>query len=98
VGTFTPDAVKRLADHFDQNREVFLSDHYKEEQLRAAGLTVRRSTFGVRTFLKPVIHEESIKVAGATKATDCILRIGGCRDLNRTTWPVCSTPAPAATR
>jgi hypothetical protein len=30
-----PDAVKRLVDHFDQNRKVFLSGDYKEEQLRA---------------------------------------------------------------
>ena len=30
-----PDAVKRLVDRFDQDRKVFLSDDYKEEQLRA---------------------------------------------------------------
>ena len=30
-----PDAVKRLVDHFDQDRKVFLSGDYKEEQLRA---------------------------------------------------------------
>jgi hypothetical protein len=30
-----PDAVKRLVDHFDRNRKVFLSGDYKEEQLRA---------------------------------------------------------------
>ena len=29
------DAVKRLVDHFDQDRKVFLSSDYKEEQLRA---------------------------------------------------------------
>ena len=28
-------AVKRLVDHFDQDRKVFLSGDYKEEQLRA---------------------------------------------------------------
>jgi hypothetical protein len=33
-GTPAPDAVKRLVDHFDQNRKVFLSPDYKEEQLR----------------------------------------------------------------
>jgi predicted type IV restriction endonuclease len=27
--------MKRLVDHFDQNRKVFLSSDYKEEQLRA---------------------------------------------------------------
>jgi hypothetical protein len=30
-----PDAVKRLVDRFDQDREVFQSGEYKEEQLRA---------------------------------------------------------------
>jgi len=29
-----PDAVKRLVDRFDQDRKVFLSADYKEEQLR----------------------------------------------------------------
>jgi hypothetical protein len=66
-----PDAVKRLVDHFDQNRDAYLSGNCKEGQLRVPYLTVRRSAFGVRTFLGPVIHEESIKVAGATKAPDC---------------------------
>jgi hypothetical protein len=34
MGTPAPDAVKRLADRFDQDRRVFLSGGYKEEQLR----------------------------------------------------------------
>ncbi|GEM_PF-2771732 len=36
MATPAPDAVKRLVDHFDQNRKVFLSDDYKEEQLSRA--------------------------------------------------------------
>ena len=35
MGMPAPDAVKRLADRFDQDRKVFLSGDYKEEQLRA---------------------------------------------------------------
>jgi hypothetical protein len=35
VGTTAPDSIKRLVDHFDQDRKVFLSPDYKEEQLRA---------------------------------------------------------------
>ncbi len=35
MSTPAPDAVKRLADRFDQDRKVFLSPDYKEEQLRA---------------------------------------------------------------
>ena len=34
MGT-APDAVKRLVDRFDQNRKVFVSPDYKEEQRRA---------------------------------------------------------------
>jgi hypothetical protein len=36
MGTPAPDAVKRLVDHFDLDREVCLSGDYKEEQLRQA--------------------------------------------------------------
>jgi len=35
MGTPAPDAVERLVDRFDQDRKVFLSGDYKEEQLRA---------------------------------------------------------------
>ena len=49
MATPAPDAVKRLVDRFDQDRKVFLSGDYKEEQLRAE--------FGQRTcrlrFLNP---------------------------------------------
>ena len=34
MATPAPDAVKRLVDHFDQDRKVFQSGDYKEEQLR----------------------------------------------------------------
>jgi hypothetical protein len=34
MGMPAPDDVKRLVDHFDQNRKVFFSGDYKEEQLR----------------------------------------------------------------
>jgi hypothetical protein len=73
VGT-PPDALLRLVDRFSQDYKVFLLGDYKEEQLRAAlptdlCLPIRHSDFGIRAFLgMPVIHEESIKVAGATKA------------------------------
>jgi hypothetical protein len=35
MGASAPDSVRRLVDHFDQNRKAFLSPDYKEEQLRA---------------------------------------------------------------
>ena len=56
MGTTAPDAVKRLVDRFDQDRKVFLSGDYKEEQLRAAflngpSLSIHHSDFVVRTSL-----------------------------------------------
>jgi hypothetical protein len=89
-----------LVERFDQNRKVFLSADYKEEQLRVSSgpsPSIRHSDFVIRTspheslgwdvankaglteVFKPVIHEESIKVAGATKAPDYTFRIGGRR-------------------
>jgi len=58
MGTPAPDALLRLIDRFDQDRKVFVSPDYKEEQLRAEFvndhcLTVRRSDFVVLTYLNP---------------------------------------------
>jgi hypothetical protein len=58
MATPAPDAVKRLVDRFDQDRKVFLSGDYKEEQLRAEFLngpclTNRHSDFGIRTLPSP---------------------------------------------
>jgi hypothetical protein len=58
MGSSAPDSVKRLVDHFDLSRKVFLSGDYKEEQLRAEFLngpcpTIRHSDFVIRTFPGP---------------------------------------------
>ncbi len=85
----SPDSVKRLVDRFDQDRKVFLSGDYKEEQLRleflnpfftALGWDIDNKQ-GLSETFKQVIHEESIKVAGASKAPDYTFRIGGRRQL-----------------
>jgi len=76
MATSAPDAVKRLVDRFDQDRKVFLSGDYKEEQLRLEFLNPFFTALGwdmdnkqgLSETFKQVIHEESIKVAGATKA------------------------------
>jgi hypothetical protein len=34
MGTVAPDSMKRLVDHFDQNRDAYLSGNYNETQLR----------------------------------------------------------------
>ena len=73
MATPAPDAVKRLVDCFDQNRKVFLSPDYKEEQLRAEFLTPLFESLGWDVYnksglsetFKQVIHEESIKAADA---------------------------------
>jgi hypothetical protein len=44
MGTPAPDAVKHLVDRFDQDRKVFLSGDYKEEQLRLEFLNLFSQT------------------------------------------------------
>jgi len=66
MGTTVPDAVKRLVDRFDQDRKVFQSPDYKEEQLRAEFLNPFFESLGwdvankagLTEVFKPVIHEE----------------------------------------
>jgi len=86
VGT-PPDAVKRLVDHFDQNRDAYLSNSYNEAQLRheflgpffeALGWDVYNHQGSAMPY-RDVIFEDSLKVGGATKAPDYCFRIGGMR-------------------
>jgi hypothetical protein len=79
MGASPPALVADLVERFERDRKAFLSPDCKEEQLRAPCLAVRYSALVVRTCAVPVIHEESIKVAGASKAPDCTFRIGGRR-------------------
>jgi hypothetical protein len=77
--------VADLVERFERDRKVFMSPDYKEEQLRAEFLNPFFESLGwdvankagLTEVFKPVIHEESIKVAGATKAPDYTFRIGG---------------------
>ena len=70
--------VADLVERFERDRKVFLSAEYKEESLRkefldplfeSLGWDVTNKA-GLTEVFKPVIHEESIKIAGATKAPD----------------------------
>jgi len=78
VGAYPPALVADLIDRFSRDRKVFLSADYKEEQLRAEFLNPFFESLGwdvsnkagLTEVFKPVIHEESIKIAGATKAPD----------------------------
>ena len=51
MGTPAPDAVKRLVDRFDQDRKVFQSGDYKEEQLRAEFLNPRGIDFALDSLI-----------------------------------------------
>jgi len=85
MGASPPTTVTDLVGQFERDRRVFLSPDYKEEQLRAEFLNPFFESLGwdvsnkagLTEVFKPVIHEESIKIAGATKAPDYTFRIGG---------------------
>ena len=87
MGASPPALVADLVQRFSRDRKVFLSPDYKEEQLRAEFLNPFFESLGwdvsnkagLTEVFKPVIHEESIKIAGATKAPDYTFRIGGRR-------------------
>ena len=87
MSTPVPDAVKRLVDHFDRNRDAYHSVSYNEAQLRrefidplfeALGWDVENRQGSAMPY-RDVIFEDSLKVGGATKAPDYCFRIGGMR-------------------
>ena len=82
-----PEIVSGLVARFDRNREAYRSIHYNETQLRrefldpffeALGWDVTNKGGHAEAY-KDVIHEDAIKVGGATKAPDYCFRIGGTR-------------------
>jgi predicted type IV restriction endonuclease len=82
-----PDAVLELVDRFDRNIDAYRSGAYNETQVRrefidplfiALGWDVNNER-GYAEAYKDVIHEDSIKIGGATKAPDYCFRTGGAR-------------------
>ena len=82
-----PEAVQDLVDRFERNVDAYRSGHYNETQVRlefidplfeALGWDVYNKKGGAEAY-KDVIHEDAIKVGGATKAPDYCFRIGGTR-------------------
>jgi hypothetical protein len=65
MGTPAPDSVKRLIDRFDQNRKVFLSGDYKEEQLRAEFLNLFFTALGWDTDNRQGLSDLSARNAQA---------------------------------
>ena len=82
-----PQEILGLVGRFENNREAYRSGTYNETQLRrefvdpffkVLGWDVNNEK-GYAEAYKDVIHEDSIKVGGVTKAPDYCFRIGGTR-------------------
>ncbi len=82
-----PQEIFGLVGRFENNREAYRSGAYNETQLRREfvdpffkilGWDVNNEK-GYAEAYKDVIHEDSIKVGGVTKAPDYCFRIGGTR-------------------
>ena len=77
--------ISDLVERFDQQGEAYKSGQYNEAQLRkefidpmfkALGWDMENVS-GYAEAYKDVIHEDAIKIGGATKAPDYCFRIGG---------------------
>jgi hypothetical protein len=85
--TDVPQKVVALIERFERNRDAYRSNEYNEAQVRlefidpffkALGWDVYNEKSYAETY-KDVVHEDAIKVGGATKAPDYAFRIGGVR-------------------
>jgi type I restriction-modification system DNA methylase subunit len=83
----TPKQLEDLIARFDQNIEAYQNQAYNETQVRrefidpffeALGWDVANKAGHAEAY-KDVIHEDAIKVGGATKAPDYSFRVGGTR-------------------
>jgi hypothetical protein len=80
-----PTVVKELVERFDAFKETYLSNKYKEIELRNEFLNPLFEALGWDLFnlkgyadaYKEVIHEDAIKIGGRTKAPDYCFRAGG---------------------
>jgi len=82
-----PKEILRLLERFAQQRESYQSGQYKEIPIRvefidpffkALGWDVHNE-LGYAEAYKDVIHEDALKIGGATEAPDSCFRIGGVR-------------------
>jgi len=82
-----PKEVVELVERFGRNIDAYRSGHYSEAQLRqeflnpffgALGWDVENRE-GFAEAYKDVIHEDSVKIEGETKAPDYSFRIGEAR-------------------
>src|SRR6266513_2340507 len=82
-----PPVIADLVERFEQQGDAYKSGQYNEAQLRkefvdpmfkALGWDMENIS-GYAEAYKDVIHEDAIKIGGATKAPDYCFRIGGTR-------------------
>ena len=79
--------VERLVERFARNLDAYRRADYKEAQVRVEFIDPLFEAFGwdvrnVHGYAEPykdVIHEDAIKVGGATRAPDYCFRVGGVR-------------------
>ena len=83
----TPGQIAELVERFNRNVDAYQNQLYNETQVRrefidpffeALGWDVTNKA-GYAEAYKDVIHEDAIKMGGATKAPDYCFRIGGAR-------------------
>src|SRR2546421_1366632 len=84
-----PSLIADLVERFDQQSDAYKSGQYNEAQLRqefidpmfkALGWDMENVS-GYAEAYKDVIHEDAIKIGGATKTPDYCFRIGGTRKI-----------------
>ena len=82
-----PEQVLELVPRFNEHRDAYRSGNYNETQIRrefidplftALGWDVDNRQ-GYAEAYKDVVHEDALKIGGATKAPDYSFRIGGQR-------------------
>jgi hypothetical protein len=82
-----PKEIADLIERFDRNLETYKSGQYNEAQLRqdflnpffgALGWDMANKA-GYAEAYREVIHEDAIKIGGATKAPDYCFRIGSAK-------------------
>ena len=82
-----PTKILELVERFDQNLEAYRQGKYNETQVRLEFINPLFEELGwditnkqgYAEAYKEVVHEDAIKVGGATKAPDYSFRIGGIR-------------------
>jgi hypothetical protein len=85
--TNPPEGLGSLTETFARNRETYLTGNYNETQLRREYVDKllrllgwdMDNSLGYAEAYKDVVHEDSLKIDGSTKAPDYSFRIGGTR-------------------